>query len=286
MHTVIVTGATSGIGLAVVRALLNREYRVIGIGHSEKNCNIARAELQKEYPGADIRYYWGDLMQQREVRRLAKALKQDITQRCGGKLYALINNAGCARSWYATTEEGYEQLFALNHLAGFLLTHYMLPYLKNGQGCVVMTGSNSHKHMKMRWDDVMFQKRYHPLLAYKQSKLCNLLFADALNRRFSVNGVRAYVVDPGLVKTDIGFKETGRLVRSVWAVRKKQGAKPDIPAKTYTFLCDAQPRENGLYYRFCKQAKYSRHVTEQNADKLFHLSEQLAGIEFGRETEV
>ena len=59
MNTVIITGATSGIGLAVVRALLKQKYRVIGIGHSEENCIKAKTQLQKEFPAGDITYYWG-----------------------------------------------------------------------------------------------------------------------------------------------------------------------------------------------------------------------------------
>jgi len=284
MDTVIVTGATSGIGLAVTRALLKRGYRVLGVGRCEKNCKTAESELEKEYPGANVRYYYGDLMQQREVKRLSEALRRDIDGHREGKLYALINNAGCARSWYATTEEGYEQQFALNHLAGFLLAHYMLPCLKKGRGLIAMTGSGSHRHMKVRWDDIMFEKRYHPLLAYKQSKLCNLLFAVALNKRFSNDGIRAYVVDPGLVKTDIGFKDTGRLVRFVWSMRRRRGAMPQVPAKTYAFLLDAEPPEGGLYYRQCRRAGYSRRVTEKDADRLFELSEHLTGVVFGKET--
>ncbi len=284
MDIVIVTGATSGIGLAVTRALLKRGYRVLGVGRCEKNCKTAESELEKEYPGANVRYYYGDLMQQREVKRLSEALRRDIDGHREGKLYALINNAGCARSWYATTEEGYEQQFALNHLAGFLLAHYMLPCLKKGRGLIVMTGSGSHRHMKVRWDDIMFEKRYHPLLAYKQSKLCNLLFAVALNKRFSNDGIRAYVVDPGLVKTDIGFKDTGRLVRFVWSMRRRRGAMPQVPAKTYAFLLDAEPPEGGLYYRQCRRAGYSRRVTEKDADRLFELSEHLTGVVFGKET--
>lgn len=284
MDTVIVTGATSGIGLAVARVLLKRGYRVLGVGRCEKNCKTAESELEKEYPGANVRYYYGDLMQQREVKRLSEALRRDIDGHREGKLYALINNAGCARSWYATTEEGYEQQFALNHLAGFLLAHYMLPCLKKGRGLIAMTGSGSHRHMKVRWDDIMFEKRYHPLLAYKQSKLCNLLFAVALNKRFSNDGIRAYVVDPGLVKTDIGFKDTGRLVRFVWSMRRRRGAMPQVPAKTYAFLLDAEPPEGGLYYRQCRRAGYSRRVTEKDADRLFELSEHLTGVVFGKET--
>lgn len=282
MKTVVITGATSGIGLAVVRAFLNRGFRVIGIGHSEKNTNNALARLKEEYPNGEVRYLWGDLMQQREVKRIAEELKHDIETYCESKLFALINNAGCARGWYTTTEEGYEQQFALNHLAGFLLTHYMLPFLKNGEGRIIMTGSGSHKQMKVHWKDIMFQKHYHPLLAYKQSKLCNMLFADALNKRFSPEGIHAYVVDPGLVNTDIGFKDTGGLVGMVWKMRKRSGVSPDVPANTYHYLCEGQPK-TGLYYYLCKEARYSKYVTEESADRLFALSETLCGIEFGEE---
>ena len=222
-------------------------------------------------------------MQRREVKRIAECLAVHLEAHCEGKLQALINNAGCVRSWYATTEEGYEQQFALNHLAGFLLTHYMMPYLKNGSGRIIMTGSGSHKQMKVHWQDVMFQKRYHPLLAYKQSKLCNMLFAESLNTHYSQYGVNAYVVDPGLVKTDIGCKQTGGLVNFVWSLRKKKGVLPELPAKTYAFLCDAQPPADGLYYYLCKQAEYSKQVNTENAERLFALSEQLCNITFGTE---
>jgi NAD(P)-dependent dehydrogenase (short-subunit alcohol dehydrogenase family) len=283
MNTVIITGATSGIGLAVVRVLLKKKYRLIGIGHSEENCINAKADLQKEFPAGDMTFFWGDLMQQREVKRIAECLAVFLEARCEGKLQVLINNAGCVRSWYATTEEGYEQQFALNHLAGFLLAHYMMPYLQNGSGRIIMTGSGSHKHMKVHWQDVMFQKRYHPLLAYKQSKLCNMLLAESLNNRYSQFGVNAYVVDPGLVKTDIGYKQTGGLVSFVWSLRKKQGVLPEIPAETYAFLCEAQPPADGLYYYLCKQAEYNKQVNAENAERLFTLSEKLCNITFGME---
>ena len=68
-------------------------------------------------------------MQQREVIRISEEITSYLNDKCDGKLYALINNAGCVRSWYMTTEEGYEQQFALNHLAGFLLTYKLLPAL-------------------------------------------------------------------------------------------------------------------------------------------------------------
>lgn len=282
MKTVVITGATSGIGLAIARELLKKGYGVIGVGHSQNNTLEVWRQLQGEYPNLFIWYTYGDLLQQTEVKRTAKEIIQVLQKQCQGQLYALINNAGCVRSWYATTQEGYEHQFALNHLAGFLLTHYLLPYLKKGSGKVIFTGSASHKHTKMRWDDLMFQKRYHPLLAYKQTKLANLLFAVALNKRCQKDGVRAYVVDPGLVNTEIGLKETGSLVRAVWKVRKKGGVSAQKAASTYVMLCQ-QLSPDGLYYRFCREERYSKYVEMQSANRLFRISEELCGICFGKE---
>jgi len=284
MKTVIITGATSGIGLETARLLANRGYRVLGVGHSENNCIRAEQQLFTENPSAQIAFYSADLMQQRQVLRVAEELSAEL-DRSGGEFFALINNAGAVRSWYTTTEEGYEQQFALNHLAGFLLTAKLLPYLQKANGRVIMTGSDSHKGIKIHWDDVMLRRRYHPLTAYKQSKLCNILFAKGLNDRNL--GIRAYTVDPGLVKTDIGNKRTGGLVNLIWSLRKRSGVSPEIPAKTYLYLCEQDPAPTGLYYYQhptqrppFREIPYSEQVTSENVARLFTLSEQLCGIEF------
>jgi retinol dehydrogenase-13 len=128
----------------------------------------------------------------------------------------------------------------------------------------------------------MLYRRYNPLVAYKQSKLCNMLFAKGLNEHYAAEGIHAYVVDPGLVNTDIGNKETGMLVNFIWSLRKRYGVSPAVPAKTYAFLCEQSPPPDGLYYYLCKEKKYSRQVTSQNADRLFALSERLCGIQYGK----
>jgi len=156
-------------------------------------------------------------------------------------LDVLINNVGGVRSWYATTDEGYEQQFALNHLAGFLMTYRLVQYLKRCAGLMILTGSNSHKHIKINWQDIMYKRRYSCLKAYKQSKLCNLLFATEFNRRFIKDGIRAYVVDPGLVNTDIGTKQTSGIVPLFWSLRKRYGVTPSVAAETYAFLCEEMP---------------------------------------------
>ena len=281
MKTIVITGASSGIGQETALVLTKQGFNVLGVARSEANCNRAKERILSENPNAKITFFVADLMQQREAVRVAGEINQYLNEKCNGELYALINNAGCVRSWYMTTEEGYEQQFALNHLAGFLLTYKLLPALVKANGRVIMTGSQSHKGIKVRWDDVMLSRGYNPLTAYKQSKLCNMLFAKGLNDRYANKGIRAYVVDPGLVKTDIGNKDTGSLVSFIWSLRKKHGVSPAVPAKTYAYLCGQEVAPEGLYYYLCKEKKYSKQVTKENADRLFELSERLCDIRYG-----
>ena len=131
-----------------------------------------------------------------------------------------------------TTGEGYEQQFALNHLSGFLLTHELLNNLVKGGGSVLITSSGSHKMMKVNWRDIMFQKHYHPLYAYKQSKLCNMLFAYSLNDRFLSHGIRAYGIDPGLVSTDIEAKTPGSSLIISGIGAKRTGSTRRSPQKS------------------------------------------------------
>lgn len=283
MKTIVITGATSGIGLATARILTQRGFCVLGIGHNKENCERAKQDLISENPNANIRFFSADLMQQREVDGVAEQIAACLRSDGDGGLFALILNAGCVRSWYATTEEGYEQQFALNHLSGFLLTYRLLPFLQKAGGRVLITGSNSHKGIRVHWDDVMLRRGYNPLTAYKQSKLCNLLFAKALNDHYPEYGIRAYVVDPGLVKTNIGNKKTGAFVNWFWSLHKRRGDPPAVPARTYAFLCEWERQPEGLYYYHCKEAAYSGQVTGENANRLFALSERLCGIRYSGE---
>ena len=280
MKTIVITGATSGIGFETAKLLATKSFRIIGIGRNETRCTRAKAAILAAVPDAEVTYFTADLMQQREVNHVAAVLTDYIISSCGGQLFALINNAGCARGRYMTTEDGYEQQFALNYLAGFLLTYRLLPLLRAANGRVIMTGSQSHKGSRVHWNDVMLSRHYNPLTAYKQSKLCSTIFAKGLNDRFAQLGVHAYVVDPGLVRTDIGNKDAGGLVNLVWSLRKLGGISPEIPARTYACLCEAQDAPSGLYYYLCRERAYSCKVTRENADRLFALSEQLCGISY------
>jgi len=289
-NTVVITGATSGIGYAVCETLLGAGYPVIGVGRSEANCGYAEKSLMERHPGAKLRFIVADLMQQGQVLCAAREIESALAG-FGGGLHALINNAGCVRSRYMTTQEGYEQQFALNHLAGFLLTQELLPIIKRDNAAVINTSSTSHKMMKMNWGDPMYQKRYRPLYAYKQSKLCNMLFAHSLREM----GIRACGVHPGLVKTDIGGKNTSGAVSFVWNLRKNRGISPEESAQIYLSLCE--DGFTGLYYglgsgkpgvwemesgkpkMWAKELSYNKQVNHKNAKRLYDISLKLCGMQ-------
>jgi retinol dehydrogenase-12 len=280
MKTAVITGATSGIGLAVAKTLSQIGFAVIGIGREQSKCEEAATQIKEHTPSASVQFFCGDLVQQTDVNRLADEIVAHLKKHNGGKLDVLINNAGGVRNWYTTSREGYETQFALNHLAGFLLTYRLLPFLKKTGGIMILTGSDSHKNMKIRWRDIMFKKHYSCLNAYKQSKLCNMMFAKRFNDILMNTGVRAYVVDPGLVNTDIGTKGTSGLVSWIWKKRQKYGVHPSVSAQTYAHIC-TEPNLKGLYFHRCEPRAYSKIVDNAAESKrLWDLSERLCEINY------
>ncbi len=281
MKTIVVTGATSGIGLAVAKAFFSLGWRVIGIGREEESCERAQKELLALMPNGETEFFAADLTRQTEAARAADQTNAYLYEKCGGRLDVLVNNAGGFRSVYALTPEGYEQQFALNHLASVLFTYKLFSCLKAANGRVLFTGSNSHKHIRPRLNDVMLEKQYNGLVAYKHTKLLTMLFARSFNARFQENGVRAYTVDPGLVNTRIGLKQTGALARFVWNLRRLTGAAPEAAAKTYVFLAASSPAPEGFYYYRCKKRAYSRYAKDDvSAERVFTLSERMCNVRF------
>ncbi len=283
---IVITGATSGIGLATAKELAGKGTYIIGTGRSAERCTGAEQEVLKGCPHARIHYLRADLSSLTEVRRLAAAIRERLASDDLGCIDVLVNNAGTVSSWYVSTIDGFELQFAVNHLAPFLLTYELLPLLlKSQEGTVIGVSSGSHYRTKMHWKDVLLRKHYNCLLAYKQSKLANVLFATELNRRFGkdANRIRAYAVDPGLVNTDIGLKGTGGLVRKVWEIRSRGGTPVEQPAHSISYLATepAAHKTGGVYWKDCAPLKPSRYSQlEEAGSRLWELSERMCGIQF------
>lgn len=279
--TAVVTGATSGIGFCAALMLARKGYEVMGVGRSEDRCASAAAAIHAE-TGQRPDYVVGDLSTTSGTRDIAREVARRLSSR-GGGLDLLLNVAGAVSSWQVSTAEGYELQFAVNHLAPFLLTRELLPsLLEAGEARVLVVSSESHRHAHIRWKDIMMRRSYSLLAAYKQSKLCNVLFTTEFARRLSPPSVSIYAIDPGLARTDIGLKGTYGIERLAWRLRQLSGTAPDLPARHMVEVATdpALAGQSGLYWREGQAIKPDRRSQDPlAATRLWALSERLCGIE-------
>lgn len=280
---IVITGATSGIGLATALKLAESGASIIGIGRSMERCQEAEKTIRSKYPNTEIIFLVADLSSQKQIHGLIKEIKQcDMVKEKGG-LDVLINNAGAFSSWYVSTSEGFELQWAVNHLAPFLLTNELLPLLKaSPSGRVITISSGSHYRTHIHWKDVQLRRHYGCLKAYKQSKLANVLFTRELNRRLgAASTVRAYAVDPGLVNTEMGLKNTTGIARFVWMKRRHKGVIPEVAAASIAYMAiePSIQQRTDIYWKNCSPLRPSNYSHREDAAlRLWELSKKMCGI--------
>jgi len=280
----VVTGATSGIGLATAAALVRQGAFVIGIGRSAERCQAAQARLQALNPNAKVACLVADLALQSQVRALRPAIQALLEAEGHPWLDGLVNNAGTFTYWLTFTPEGFETQWAVNHLAPFLLTQVLLPLLMAAPAARVVTvSSDSHYGGRLNWDDLQLRRHYNGLQAYENTKLANVLFTVEFNRLVGAQcAVRAFAADPGLVKTDIGLKGNPPLVRWIWQQRRSGGTPPERPAEGIVYLL-SEPSLQGATEYYWKDGKAKRPKPQAldsvAATRLWAQSARMCGIE-------
>lgn len=194
----LVTGGSSGIGFETARGLKS-SFDVVGIvGRNPRRLAQAAADLRST--GGQIETFQADFSSLAEVRRLAAEVKARFES-----LSVLVNNAGVWHKNRTLSKDGYEDTFAVNHLAHFLLTNELRDSLMAGAPSrVVNVSSSMHGRAKsLNWDDLMFEKRWRGFWVYGHSKLANLLFSNELARRWRDLGVTSNALHPGNVRSRI-----------------------------------------------------------------------------------
>lgn len=194
----LVTGGSSGIGFETARGLKS-SFDVVGIvGRNPRRLAQAAADLRST--GGQIETFQADFSSLAEVRRLAAEVKARFES-----LSVLVNNAGVWHKNRTLSKDGYEDTFAVNHLAHFLLTNELRELLMAGAPSrVVNVSSSMHGRAKsLNWDDLMFEKRWRGFWVYGHSKLANLLFSNELARRWRDLGVTSNALHPGNVRSRI-----------------------------------------------------------------------------------
>lgn len=280
---VVITGATSGIGLEVAIQLVQMGANVIAAGRNAERCQAALETIKSRVSDAKIEFLKANVAEQAEVRRLATEITQCL-QSAGQKLDVLINNAGTFQYWLTLTLDGFEMQWAVNYLAPFLLTHELLPLLQAApQGRVITTSSGSHYHTRLHWDDIQLRRRYNGLLAYKQTKLAEVLFSMEFNRR-QTGTLQAFAADPGLVNTDIGLKTDSLIARWIWDIRRRGGITAEESARGLVFLASEPSiqRSQDVYWKHGKPKAPSKYALDEEVGKrLWDLSEKMCGISTG-----
>jgi retinol dehydrogenase 12 len=278
--TCVVTGATSGIGREVTLLLASRGARVIGIGRDWNRCTEAASDIAAATGNADVTFEIADLSSLTEIRALAERLRTRY-----GRIDVLVNNAGTFTLLRKETMDGLESQLAVNWLAGFLLTGLLLPCLNaSPRARAVTVSSGSHFAGRIHWDDLQLRHGYHGLKAYDQSKLATVLFMAELARRHGGDGrLSTYAVDPGLVKTEIGMKRSGPLVRMVWKLRVRNGIPARQAAESVAYCAAAPEAEGrtGLYWKERQPVAPSpRAGSREDAIRLWSMAEELCGLRY------
>ncbi|BFT72772.1 SDR family oxidoreductase [Paenibacillus sp. P36] len=279
---VLITGATSGIGLAAAKELAVRGADLGIVARSQVKANETVEQIRMLTGGkTKVDVFLADLTDQRSIRSVAS----EILTQCP-RIDVLINNAGAMYVKRILTRDGMEQTWAVNHLAPFLLTTLLLDRLKmSGQARIITTSSHGHKMAKtgIVFDDLTAEKRYSfpqvlmggANFRYGETKLANILFTTELARLLEGTGVVANCFDPGLVATNFN-QDNGLLARMTMAVMKRFSRPVEKGAETLVWLTDSSEisRESGKYYVDMKEATPSAAaLSGEIARRLWEVSE-------------
>ncbi|HEY7849566.1 MAG TPA: SDR family oxidoreductase [Ktedonobacterales bacterium] len=274
--TILVTGATGGIGFVAARSLAAMSATVVVVGRDPGKARATVAQIQRDTGATAVNALTADLSSMQSVRRLAAEFQAQYP-----RLDVLLNNVGAVFMRRQTTVDGFERTFALNHLAPFLLTHLLLDQLKSDAPARVVTVSSmAHGGQTIDFNDVnRTGRRYSPWSAYGESKLANIMFTYALARRLEGSGVTANTLHPGFVAT--GFaKNNGALWKAAMTLARPFAISPQQGAQTSIYLASSPDvaAMSGHYFMKSKPAQSSKVSYDVAAqERLWSLSEQMTG---------
>ena len=273
-RTVIVTGATAGIGRVVCERLAEMGASLALVARDRARTEALAAILNRR-GAANVSVHVADLSNIAEVRRVAAELA------AVSRIDVLLNNAGAIFNRREETADSIERTFALNHLAYFALTNLLLDRLKQSAPArIVNVASEAHRGAALAFDDLQTARGYSGWLAYKRSKLCNILFTRALARRLAGSGVTANALHPGFVATSFGNNNGGVFRAGLSLAKRFMAIPPAEGAKTPVYLVSAPEvaGRSGLYFDKCAAREPSAEAQDdQSGERLWRESVRMTG---------
>jgi len=271
--TIVITGASDGIGAAAARQLHKDGHQVVVVGRSPQKTEAVAHQI-----GAD--HFVADFTRLDEVRKLATELDTAYP-----RIDVLANNAGGVFGDRTKTVDGFEKTFQINHLAPFLLTRLLLDKLIASRASVIQTSSiGARMAGKLDLDDLDHDRNFSPIRAYGTAKLENILFTQELHRRYHAQGLSAVAMHPGNVATSFGTASESRLMKFIATNRFTRALliTPEKGADQLVWLAEGEPGtdwESGGYY---EKRKPARRPNPQALDadlalRLWERSKELTG---------
>ena len=271
-RTIVLTGASDGIGAAAARRLAGGGPEVVVVGRSAAKTRAVADEI-----GAPAHVV--DFARLDEVRSLAGTLRAEHP-----RIDVLANNAGGIMGNRELTVDGFEKTFQVNHLAPFLLTNLLLGTLLASRATVIGTASAAARLFgRMDPDDLQNERSYSPSKAYGDAKLANILFTSELHHRFGAHGLAAAAFHPGVVSTNFAEGSTSPMrllyrtpLRHLLMVGPAQGAD------TLVWLAETAPGthwQSGLYFEKRRPARTNPQAHDAAlARTLWERSAEMVGI--------
>jgi len=260
--TVLITGATSGIGWEASLSLARMGARLIMIGrHADKTAQKVE-EVRQRSGSRTVDSFLCDFASQAQVRRLAEEFRGRYD-----KLHVLVNNAGTVFTKRTLTPDGIESTFAVNYLAPFLLTNLLLDVLKaSAPARVIIVSSSGHYSGTMDFDDLGFEHGYQIMRAYGRSKLAAVLFTRELANRLEGTEVTVNALHPGAVATNI-WSRAPAYARPIFSLAKRLFMiSAAAGAETIVYLATSPEVEGktGLYFEK-NRPKFPSRVAQDHA---------------------
>ncbi len=271
--TILISGATSGLGKATAVSLAKQGCTLILTGRSDEKGKALLNELERN----DHSYYTGNFSSIASTKKLADDILKNHD-----KIDVILNNAGAVFSSFELTEDGIEKTITTNHLGYFILTLKLLPILNKATGRIVNVSSRSHYKKRLDIESFTEEKKYFILEAYGQSKLANIMFTYSLVDRLKQTGITVNALHPGMVKTKIGGKAKKWLHNLGWWVgAKTSGISIQDGIKTHLYLVTSEEMNNrtGEFYYNLELRKTSEESNNKDLqEQLWKWSEDVTGI--------
>lgn len=280
-HVFVITGGSSGIGLAVAKGCVADRRHIIIVGRSEDKLIKARKILSGMNADCKVTTEVCDLSNLEEIDLLAERIGS-VTDR----IDVLVNNAGVYHTQRHLTAGGLEYQFAVNLLAPYYLTLKSMPFLKKAPSArIINVTSGAHRAGHIHWHNLQMKGIYTGINAYSQSKLGLILISNYLAHKLGDGcSTTVNVCEPGLVNTDFGAKHSDKFNRKVWEKQRQRGNSPEDAAKSIVYLAVDPELEgiNGYYWKDGHPSMSSRRsYSLRDAARLWKKCESLCKINTG-----